>query len=363
MYDILDTIKYLVNKEVEERVFTGNVSSLNPLQVKLTSSDNPINVRMVNVFGIKVGSNVLMIKDLNKFVIIGVLGNIAQSFCLLKRTTTQSIPATTNTPIDFSSGSVIVDPESMFDGNDKITIPADGLYQINCAYRWQDSTASTTRITEVHLNGVKIHSVAASPDGAGRYGVNISLNLDLIKDQYIQIMLFTGTSLSIGAYDNTYFNVIPLNAGSALAINQDANQTKCSMIKDSAQTIPTGNPATKITFGSGDVDYDPLNMFNDANDRIIVPSAGLYEIIMTGRWENEAGDNDRIFYAYINGDEECSVVSNVGSSGRAGNCLTIKKYLYVNDYIEMFVYQDSGGNVDIGGSGFYKLYFSVEKCV
>lgn len=362
MSDILDTIKYLVNREVEEILFTGNVTSLDPLQVKLSPSDDAINVRMLNVFGIKIGSNVLMIKYLNKFVVIGVIGNVAQSFCLLTRTTTQSIPSGTNTFMDFSSGSVILDPESMFDGTNKITIPTTGLYQINFQFRVADSTSTTVRIANLYLNGSQIASIAASPDASGRFGTNFSLNLNLSEDDYLQVVLYFGTTLNIGSYDNTYFSVIPLNSGSALGVNQDANETKCSLIRDSAQTISTST-TTKVTFGSGNVDYDPLDMFNDSNNRIIVPSAGLYEISICSRWETNSGDSDRIIYLYVNGTAIVSNVMNTGSAGRAGNTITLKKYLYVNDYVEFYCWQDSGGDLDIGGTGYSKVYFSVEKCI
>jgi hypothetical protein len=77
MYDILETLRYLVNKEVEEILFTGNISSLDPLQVKITATDDSINVKsLTNLVNVKVGSNVLMMKFLNKFIILGVVGPV-----------------------------------------------------------------------------------------------------------------------------------------------------------------------------------------------------------------------------------------------------------------------------------------------
>jgi len=216
MFDILDTLKYLVNKKVEEILFTGTIYSLDPLQIKFIPSDDPIKVRSLNIIGASIGSNVLMIKYLNKFVIIGVIGT--------------------------------------------------------------------------------------------------------------------------------------------------AKQEKCSLIKASSQTITTGT-TTKITFGTGDVDFDPSSMFNDANDRIIVPSAGLYEISMASRWGTGGGSSDRAMYANVNGASIYADMRSVGSSGRGGNSVSIKKYLNANDYVEMAAWQDSGSNRTIGGTGFYKLYFSVEKCL
>jgi len=216
MSDILDTLKYLVNKKVEEILFTGTVYSLDPLQIKFIPSDDPIKVRSLNINGLKIGSNVLMIKYLNKFVIIGVIGYVIQSYCLLTRSTTQSIPSASYTYLDFSSGTTSEDPESMFDGTNKIIIPVNGVYNVNVGYRWQDSTTSTIRITEFLLNGNVIYTIAGRPDANGRYGVNLSLNLNLSTDDYIQIRVYhaTGSAINVGphtsSYGNTYFSVVPI---------------------------------------------------------------------------------------------------------------------------------------------------------
>jgi len=244
MSDILNTIKYLVNKEVEEILFTGNVTSLDPLQVKLSPSDDAINVRMLNVFGIKVGSNVLMVKYLSKFVVVGVIGNVAQSFCLLQRTTAQSIPANTDTFMNFSSGTNVLDPESMFDGTDKITIPSDGLYQVNFQFRVADYTGTTTRLANLYLNGDQIASITASPDGAGRYGANFLLNLNLSANDYLQVVLFFGSTLNIGDYDNTYFSVVPINSGSAIQPASSVDSTTKVVVKQSSQGSTTSGSFT-----------------------------------------------------------------------------------------------------------------------
>lgn len=216
MYNMLDTLKYLVNKKVEEILFTGTVYALDPLQIKFIPSDDPIKVRSLNIIGLKIDSNVLMIKYLNKFVIIGVINNIIQSYCLLERNTTQSIPSTSFTYLDFGSDTTTVDPSNMFDGTNKITILKDGLYNINVAYRWQDSTTSTIRITEIRLNDSIIHSNAGRPDANGRFGVNLSLNLSLSKDDFIQCRVYhaTGSNINIGphtsSYGNTFFSIVPI---------------------------------------------------------------------------------------------------------------------------------------------------------
>lgn len=142
----------------------------------------------------------------------------------------------------------------------------------------------------------------------------------------------------------------------------DTVNAKCSLIKNSAQTISTST-TTKVTFSSSNVDSDPSSMFDDSNDRIIVPVDGLYEISMGGRWATGGANSDRAMYAQVNGSSVYADMRSVGSSGRGGNAVSIKKMLSANDYIEMSVWQDSGGDRQIGGTSFYTLYFSVEKCL
>jgi len=70
----------IINKEKQELFFTGIVASVSPLTVKLYPGDDAINVISTSgLNGLTVGSNVLMIKYLNKFIIISVIGNSIES--------------------------------------------------------------------------------------------------------------------------------------------------------------------------------------------------------------------------------------------------------------------------------------------
>jgi hypothetical protein len=165
MSDILDTIKYLVNKEVEEILFTGNVTSLDPLQVKLSPSDDAINVRMLNVFGIKVGSNVLMIKYLNKFVVIGVIGNVPAA--TVKVVVKQSSQGST-TSASFTTDSelqMIVEANKMY--------KVDFNLIVSCASETPDMTINFDNTGTVTLYG-QIHmrsmSVSGTNPAAYEYG-------------------------------------------------------------------------------------------------------------------------------------------------------------------------------------------------
>lgn len=76
---IKDLLANIVNKKDEDQIlYTGIVSSVSPLQVKFYPSDDAINVKSLILSDLIVGSNVLMLKFLSKFIIIGVIGDLLQ---------------------------------------------------------------------------------------------------------------------------------------------------------------------------------------------------------------------------------------------------------------------------------------------
>jgi hypothetical protein len=160
--------------------------------------------------------------------------------------------------------------------------------------------------------------------------------------------IVVGSKLIMAKIDNQFF---------AIGIVGNDSLCKCALLKDDTQSIPDST-STKITFVSDDVKYDPLEMFNDANNRIIIPQNGLYEISANGRWEN-SGTGDRIIYIDVNGSNLASVVYSPNS--RAGDSLSIKTTLETNDYVEISVWQNSTGALDFGGATYYRVGFSVEK--
>lgn len=73
----MDFFKYILNKKQETMFFTGVVSALSPLGVKIYPGDSAITCKtLTHLVGLKVGSNVLLIKIGSQFIIIGVIGAI-----------------------------------------------------------------------------------------------------------------------------------------------------------------------------------------------------------------------------------------------------------------------------------------------
>lgn len=356
---MIDILKYLVNKESEEIFKLATVSSLNPLQVKLYPGDDAINVKSSSsAIGMQVGSNVLMIKYLSKFIIISVIGNLNQNFCILAKTTNQSISNNTLTKVNFGSGTTISDEFDMHDeitNNTRVTILKDGFYNITISGRFDDSSTSG-RIFYLYKNNAAVEGFLAGHDGNGRFGGSYSITLYLEEDDYLEFVVLQASGGALNL-ESSRISISPMLGGTN---GNNFSLIKTSLIKSTTQSISTST-TTKITFSSSDINYDPSNLFDDSNNRIIIPQDGLYEILVSARWENSAGDNDRIMYIAVNGTNIASDINNVGTSGRAGNKLGIKKYLSANDYIEVNAWQDTGGSINIGGTGYSQIYFSVEK--
>lgn len=220
---IKDLLANIVNKKDEDSqiLYTGTVSSTNPLEVKFYPGDDAISVIATSgALGLNVGSNVLMVKYLSKFIVVGVLGNLNQGCCILKRNTAQTIPTATFTAIQFGSGTTQLDPLDMHDettNNTRITIPADGIYNINISGRFDASTDGNARIIYIYVNGGQQNAVAGEFDSSGRWGGNASLNLELNEDDYVEFYVYqaTGGDLDIGGtgYEQLHFSVIPMLGG------------------------------------------------------------------------------------------------------------------------------------------------------
>ena len=134
---------------------------------------------------------------------------------------------------------------------------------------------------------------------------------------------------------------------------------RCMLQKSASQSISSGS-LTKVTFSSADVKYDPMSMFNDANDSIVIPSNGWYDVTLGGRYATSSS-NGRIFYIYNNGGTITGITSGQDGAGRWGGLFTVKLELVEDDYLQFYTYQSSGGSLSLGGSSPSNTFFSVIK--
>lgn len=123
------------------------------------------------------------------------------SKCILTRTTNQSIPNATRTPIEFTSE--LYDPTGLHDNstnNSRITIKESGIYQIFAQANLDDSGTETIRLAVILLNGVDTPgpSTRAGVDGGGRWGLAINWAMSLSAGDYLELAILqnSGGALS-----------------------------------------------------------------------------------------------------------------------------------------------------------------------
>ena len=100
----MNIYKRILNENNGEQFYTGVVATLNPLTVKFFADDTAISVVPTsNLFGITVGSKLVMAKIDNQFFAVGVVGSPKIDCIEIIKTTEQIITNTDWTKIQFDS--------------------------------------------------------------------------------------------------------------------------------------------------------------------------------------------------------------------------------------------------------------------
>ena len=127
------------------------------------------------------------------------------------------------------------------------------------------------------------------------------------------------------------------------------------------QTIPY-NAVTKLHFDYTVMDTYAHHSAGTNPSRLTCKVSGLsYLITARVSWENGAG-NRRILIVLLNNTTVIAQVENgPNAAGEAGQSVTILYPLVANDYIEVQVYHDVAGDLDVMGGGL--LEFSMVRLV
>jgi len=132
-----------------------------------------------------------------------------------------------------------------------------------------------------------------------------------------------------------------------------ANTPNFSAVNSGSQTV-SHDTNTKCTVTSEI--YDSDSSYDASNSKFTVPSgqAGKYTIIGSIDWDLQVNPN--YIRIYKNGSEV--IKAGWGSTGQSYIVATLD--LAVNDYIELYCYQASGGSTGWGASD---VYFSGYKII
>lgn len=109
---------------------------------------------------------------------------------------------------------------------------------------------------------------------------------------------------------------------------------------------------TKITWGAGDVIFDTDSLFDDTNDRLIIPQTGLWTVGAGVGWAANA-TGYRGFSIKVNNSFVKGLNPAVPTTPTDFPRVTFSSQvtLTVNDILELWVFQTSGGNLDTRAAG------------
>jgi len=126
----------------------------------------------------------------------------------------------------------------------------------------------------------------------------------------------------------------------------------CRVIMTADQLISHGTH-TPVNFDAEDYDTDSMHDNAVNNTRVTFNTAGKYLIIVTALWQS-SNTGFRILRVRLNGANGimANYVNAIATSARTISALF---EFAITDYIEITVYQNSGGNLNLDGGarGFY----------
>ncbi len=143
---------------------------------------------------------------------------------------------------------------------------------------------------------------------------------------------------AVATSSNVSFNNLDINGTNSLWV---------ARISYTATQSLTNNTATKLTFDTASAtpttdSYDPKSWFDNANDRITIGQAGFYTISANVGFASNATGR-RLVQIYVNGSDRGGVQVAALSGATTILSASTNVYLAVNDYVEVFALQQSGG--------------------
>jgi hypothetical protein len=155
-------------------------------------------------------------------------------------------------------------------------------------------------------------------------------------------------------------------AGQQLRMNSSATAPEwytvpaCRVYHDANQSI-INNQDTPLAFNSERFDTDTIHDTVTNNTRLTCKTDGIYDIDASVLFEGGSTTGLRVLKIRLNGTTNIANDVQVGLTG--GNMLnaSTKYLLQVNDYLEVFVTQTSGGALNVVSIGNYSPEFMMVK--
>lgn len=147
----------------------------------------------------------------------------------------------------------------------------------------------------------------------------------------------------------------------AAMMNTYTSNSAASVYLTSASSIPNITDSV-VTWSSAEYDTDSMFSAGSAT-RLTCKTAGIYIVTFTLAWPNNS-TGERIGWIQKNGstaDRWGMVRMSPSTTGETIQTAAAQMSLVVNDYIQIGVYQSSGGALNLNGTGTARTRFSAGR--
>ncbi|RPJ79859.1 MAG: hypothetical protein EHM20_00270 [Alphaproteobacteria bacterium] len=165
-------LSFILNKNHDNKFFTGIVYDLDPLQVLIYPADDPINCKATSgLLGLSVGSNVIMMKIGNQFIITNIIGNPFNDNIILNRNSTQTVTTTDQTKIEFNSQKILIGSRLSYDSTNKGVKIGKGVNYVDVnTDLWIERTVGSYSSIHIYKNSTQLTYAIAPAKLTGQEG-------------------------------------------------------------------------------------------------------------------------------------------------------------------------------------------------
>lgn len=211
----------------------------------------------------------------------------------------------------------------------------------------KDITATSVTATGDVQGANVTATTAVKTDTISEKTLDAGVTIDgvLLKDN--KVTASAGAVLSGLTYptsDGTSGQIIKTDGAGTLSFG-DVSFVGARASKNALQAI-ANNAWTAVSWDVEDFDVGGLFDVATAPTKFTAPSNGYYLVTSTIRFDNTTTTGYRAARILVNGTGDIALVKHPGGAGD-GIPISQVVYLTAGDYVEIYVWQDSGGSVDI----------------
>jgi len=188
---------------------------------------------------------------------------------------------------------------------------------------------------------------------------------ELRVDYGVNTILYSGEISSGGSGTSVHNDLTGLQGGTTgeyyhltqAQYNTIASGIGCRVYRATDQTI-ANNTGVRISYSNERWDTDSMWDVSDPT-KVYINTAGVYNITSQVLWKTTSTNGERISAILINNQIYAAYDSKAGST--PFQTITTMYNLSADDYVEILVYQTSGGNLDLQSDNTSSEYYQYTQ--